>query len=65
MLEEVAFILQNLKRFEAVSIAIAERISERTLDRALEQLVSAGLLIKSGHGKYKKTDLAVRANVAN
>jgi hypothetical protein len=55
----------EFSRFEAVSIATAERISERTLDRALEQLVSAGLLNKNGHGKYKKTDLAVRANVAN
>jgi hypothetical protein len=55
----------EFSRYEAVSIATAERISERTLDRALEQLVSAGLLIKNGHGKYKKTDLTVRANVAN
>lgn len=55
----------EFSRYEAVSIATAERISERTLDRALEQLVSAGLLNKNGHGKYKKTDLAVRANVAN
>lgn len=55
----------EFSRSEAVGIATAERISERTLDRALEQLGSAGLLVKNGHGKYKKTDLAVRANVAN
>jgi len=55
----------EFSRYEAVSIATAEKISERTLDRALEQLVSAGLLNKNGHGKYQKTELAVRANVAN
>ena len=55
----------EFSRYEAVSIANAEKISERTLDRALEQLVSAGLLNKNGHGKYQKTELAVRANVAN
>jgi hypothetical protein len=51
-------------RCEAVKIATALKISERTLDRALENLVSAGLLTKNGHGKYIKTELAVRANVA-
>lgn len=55
----------EFSRHEAVHIATLEKISERTLDRALEQLVSAGLFNKNGHGKYQKTELAVRANVAN
>ena len=55
----------EFSRYEAISIATAEKISDRTLDRALDQFISAGFLTKVGHGKYKKTDLAVRAKVAN
>lgn len=55
----------EFSRFEARAIAVSEKISDRTLDRALEQLVNSGLLAKNGHGKYIKTELAKLAKVAN